>query len=60
MGIWIDLLTLGVTGQAPVARQKLALDLPLALRSFVASSRGGGNTWVSCPSRDAIQVQPFG
>jgi hypothetical protein len=40
MGIWIDILTLGATGQAPAARQKLALDLPLALRSFAASSRG--------------------
>jgi hypothetical protein len=40
MGIWIDILTLGATGQSPAARQKLALDLPLALRSFVASSRG--------------------
>src|SRR5262245_56818291 len=40
MGIWIDILTLGATGQTPAARQKLALDLPLALRSFVASSRG--------------------
>src|SRR5262245_55775776 len=40
MGIWIDILTLGATGQSPVARQKLALDLPLVLRSFVASSRG--------------------
>ena len=41
MGIWIDILTLGATGQLSSARQKLALDLPLALRSFVASSRGG-------------------
>jgi hypothetical protein len=40
MGIWISILTLGATGQALAARQKLALDLPLALRSFVASSRG--------------------
>jgi hypothetical protein len=40
MGIWIDILTLGATGQSSSARQKLALDLPLALRSFVASSRG--------------------
>src|SRR5215510_13459841 len=40
MGIWIDILTLGATGQLSSARQKLALDLPLALRSFVASSRG--------------------
>ena len=40
MGVWLDILTLGATGQALVARQKLALDLPLALRSFVASSRG--------------------
>src|SRR5215510_10525902 len=40
MGIWIDILTLGATGQSPAARQKLALDLPLALRSFIASSRG--------------------
>ena len=29
MGIWIDILTLGATGQALAARQKLALDLPL-------------------------------
>jgi len=40
MGIWIDILTLGATGQSSAARQKLALDLPLALRSFIASSRG--------------------
>ena len=40
MGVWLDTLTLGATGQALVARQKLALDLPLALRSFVASSKG--------------------
>ena len=40
MGIWIDILTLGATGQSLAARQKLALDLPLGLRSFVASSRG--------------------
>ena len=40
MGIWIDILTLGATGQLLAARQKLALDLPLELRSFVASSRG--------------------
>ena len=40
MGIWLDILTLGATGQAAAARQKLALALPLALRSFVASSRG--------------------
>ena len=40
MGIWTDILTLGATGQAQAARQKLALDLPLVLRSFVASSRG--------------------
>src|SRR6266581_4036758 len=40
MGIWIDILTLGATGQSAAARQKLALDLPLALRSFIASSRG--------------------
>ena len=40
MGIWIDILTLGATGQALAARQKLALDLPLALRSFGASSQG--------------------
>jgi hypothetical protein len=40
LGLWIDILTLGATRQSPAARQKLALDLPLALRSFVASSRG--------------------
>jgi hypothetical protein len=40
MGIWIDILTLGATGQSSAARQKLALDLPLTLRSFIASSRG--------------------
>jgi hypothetical protein len=40
MGIWIDILTLGATNQPPAARQKLVLELPLALRSFVASSRG--------------------
>jgi hypothetical protein len=40
MGIWLNILTLGATGQALAARQQLALDLPLALRSFVASSRG--------------------
>src|SRR5262249_5518584 len=40
MGIWIDILTLGATGQSQAARQKLALDLPLALRSFVPTSRG--------------------
>ena len=40
MGIWIDILTLGATGQALAARQKLVLDLPLALRRFVASSKG--------------------
>ena len=40
MGIWINILTLGATGQALAARQKLAFELPLALRSFVASSRG--------------------
>ena len=40
MGIWIDILTLGATGQALAARQKLVLDLPLALRRFVAASRG--------------------
>jgi hypothetical protein len=40
MGIWIDILTLGATGQSQAARKKLALDLPLALRSFVPSSRG--------------------
>jgi hypothetical protein len=40
MGIWIDILTLGATGQALAARQKLALDLPLTLRGFVTSSRG--------------------
>src|SRR2546429_7460115 len=39
MGIWINTLTLGATGQSLAARQKLALDLPLALRSFVTSSR---------------------
>ena len=42
MGIWINILTLGASGQSLAARQKLAFDLPLALRSFVASSRG---TW---------------
>src|SRR5262245_58468091 len=40
MGIWLDILTLGATDQSSSARQKLALDLPLALRRFVASSRG--------------------
>jgi hypothetical protein len=40
MGIWINILTLGATGQATAARQQLALALPLALRSFIASSRG--------------------
>jgi hypothetical protein len=40
MGIWINILTLGATGQSMAARQQLALALPLALRSFVASSRG--------------------
>src|SRR5262245_39691926 len=40
MGIWINILTLGATGQSPAARQQLALALPLALRSFIASSRG--------------------
>jgi len=41
MGIWIDILALGATGQSQAARKKLALDLPLALRSFVPSSREG-------------------
>jgi hypothetical protein len=40
MGIWINILTLGATGQSTAARQQLALALPLALRSFIASSRG--------------------
>jgi hypothetical protein len=40
MGIWTDILILGATGQSPAARQKLALDLPLALRSFASSSQG--------------------
>lgn len=40
MGLWVDILTLGATGQSLSARQKLALELPLALRSFDASSRG--------------------
>jgi hypothetical protein len=40
MGIWIDILILGAIGQSSSARQKLALELPLALRSFDASSRG--------------------
>jgi hypothetical protein len=40
MGLRIDILTLGATNQSPAARQKLVLELPLALRSFVASSRG--------------------
>jgi hypothetical protein len=39
-GIWINILTLWATGQATAARQQLALALPLALRSFIASSRG--------------------
>jgi hypothetical protein len=40
MGIWINILTLGATGRSLAARQKLAFELPLALRSFAASSRG--------------------
>jgi hypothetical protein len=29
MGIWINILTLGATGQSTAARQQLALALPL-------------------------------
>ena len=49
MGIWIDILTLGATGQALAARQQLVLDLPLALRRFVLHPREVKSIWASCP-----------
>ncbi len=40
MGLWLDILKLGASGDSATARSKLALDLPLALRGFTTSSQG--------------------
>lgn len=40
MGIWVEILKLGASGERRTAREKLASDLPLSLRGFVPSSEG--------------------
>ncbi|HEY8461582.1 MAG TPA: hypothetical protein VIM99_14430 [Blastocatellia bacterium] len=40
MGVWVEILKLGASGEARAAREKLASDLPLSLREFAPSSEG--------------------
>lgn len=40
MSLWKEILLLSANGDTRAARAKLALDLPLAMREFVPSSRG--------------------
>lgn len=40
MGIWLEILNLGASGEGRAAREKLVSDLPLSLRGFVPSSQG--------------------
>lgn len=40
MGVWVEILKLGVSGEGRAARQKLVSELPLSLREFVPSSEG--------------------
>jgi hypothetical protein len=40
MGVWVEILKLGASGEGRAAREKLASDLPLSLRKFAPSSEG--------------------
>jgi hypothetical protein len=40
MGVWVEILKLGASGEGRAAREKLAYDLPLSLREFAPSSEG--------------------